>query len=103
MSDLTTLHPTNMVSVRDVFGIDTELKVPAFEERDEHVPDIDATYRFNPAVTLALLAGFGRDRRVIHKYFPAFVRGRIEIVDQHAAAGLQDSAAWIWWAKTLWS
>ena len=65
MSDLTTLHPTNMVSVRDVFGIDTELKVPAFEERDEHVPDIDATYRFNPAVTLALLAGFGRDRRVM--------------------------------------
>ena len=49
MSDLTTLHPTNMVSVRDVFGIDTELKVPAIEERDEQVPDIDATYRFNPA------------------------------------------------------
>ena len=52
MSDLTTLRPTNMVSVRDVFGIDTDLKVPAFAERDEHVPDIDATYRFNPAVTL---------------------------------------------------
>jgi cobaltochelatase CobS len=54
-----------MVSVRDVFGIDTDLKVPAFEERDEHVPDNDTTYRFNPAVTLALLAGFSRDRRVM--------------------------------------
>lgn len=65
MSDLTALHPTHLLSVRDVFGIDTDLKVPAFAERDEHVPDIDSTYRFNPAVTLALLAGFSRDRRVM--------------------------------------
>lgn len=65
MSELTSLRPTNMASVRDLFGIDTDLKVPAFAERDEHVPDIDSTYRFNPAVTLALLAGFSRDRRVM--------------------------------------
>ncbi len=65
MTDLTHLRPTNMVSVRDLFGIDTELKVPAFAERDEHVPDVDTEYRFNPAVTLALLAGFSRDRRVM--------------------------------------
>ena len=65
MTDLTHLRPTDMVSVRDLFGIDTDLKVPAFAERDEHVPDVDANYRFNPAVTLALLAGFSRDRRVM--------------------------------------
>ncbi len=65
MTELTNLRPTEMVSVREVFGIDTELKVPAFAERDEHVPDVDANYRFNPAVTLALLAGFSRDRRVM--------------------------------------
>lgn len=65
MSELTSLRPTLMLSVRDVFGIDTDLKVPAFAERDEHVPDVDANYRFNPAVTLALLAGFSRDRRVM--------------------------------------
>lgn len=65
MSELSFLHPTQTVSVRDVFGIDTELKVPAFAERDEHVPDVDSSYRFNPAVTLALLAGFSRDRRVM--------------------------------------
>ncbi len=65
MTELTSLRPTEMVSVRDLFGIDTELKVPAFAERDEHVPDVDANYRFNPAVTLALLAGFSRDRRVM--------------------------------------
>ena len=65
MTELASLQPTNMVSVRDVFGIETDLKVPAFAERDEHVPDVDATYRFNPSVTLALLAGFSRDRRVM--------------------------------------
>jgi cobaltochelatase CobS len=65
MTELTSLKPSNMVSVRDLFGIDTDLNVPAFAERDEHVPDVDATYRFNPAVTLALLAGFSRDRRVM--------------------------------------
>jgi cobaltochelatase CobS len=54
-----------MLSVRDVFGIDTDMKVPAFSERDEHVPEIDTVYRFNPDVTLAILAGFTRDRRVI--------------------------------------
>ena len=65
MTELITLRPTEMVSVRDLFGIDTELKVPAFAERDEHVPDVDTHYRFSPAVTLALLAGFSRDRRVM--------------------------------------
>src|SRR5258708_39182931 len=39
--------------------------VPAFSERDDHVPDIDDAYRFNPEVTLAILAGFTRDRRVM--------------------------------------
>lgn len=54
-----------MVSVRDTFGIDTDMLVPAFVEPTEHVPDTDHTYRFNPSVTLALLAGFARDRRVM--------------------------------------
>ena len=54
-----------MLSVREVFGIDTELQVPAFSERDDHVPEVDAVYRFNPDVTLAILAGFMRDRRVM--------------------------------------
>src|SRR5262245_15254388 len=65
MSTIDTLRPDRMVSVRDVFGIDTELRVPAFAERDDHVPEIDPAYRFNQDVTLALLAGFGRDRRVM--------------------------------------
>jgi cobaltochelatase CobS len=65
VTDIATPKPDLMLSVREVFGIDTDLKVPAFSERDEHVPEIDTVYRFNPDVTLAILAGFTRDRRVI--------------------------------------
>ncbi len=57
--------PDSLVSVRDTFGIDSPLIVPAFGDREEHVPEIDDAYRFNPDVTLALLAGFARDRRVL--------------------------------------
>jgi cobaltochelatase CobS len=65
VTDIADLRPDRMLSVREVFGIDTELQVPAFSERDDHVPEVDAVYRFNPDVTLAILAGFMRDRRVM--------------------------------------
>ena len=59
------LKPDLQLSARELFGIDSNLMVPAFSERDEHVPDIDSVYRFNPDVTLAILAGFMKDRRVM--------------------------------------
>jgi len=59
------IEPTLRVSVREVFKIDSDMEVPAFAERDDHVPDIDTAYRFNHDVTLALLAGFTRNRRVL--------------------------------------
>jgi cobaltochelatase CobS len=59
------MPPMHAVSARKVFGLDTDLLVPAFLERDEHVPDIDEVYRFNPDVTLAILAGYARNRRVM--------------------------------------
>ncbi|WP_417227205.1 AAA family ATPase [Amphritea sp.] len=65
MSDIKVDQPDIMISVRDVFGIDTDLKVPAFSHRDDHVPEIDPAYQFNTEVTLAILAGFSRDRRVM--------------------------------------
>jgi cobaltochelatase CobS len=65
LDELITLQPDRRVSVRETFGIDSPLLVPAFSERTEHVPDVDEAYRFNPDVTLALLAGFARDRRVL--------------------------------------
>lgn len=65
MSDITEHRPDRLLSVRDTFGLDSDLQVPAFGERDAHVPEIDPVYRFNPDVTLAILAGFMRDRRVM--------------------------------------
>ena len=65
MTEITQIRPDRQVSVREVFGIDSDLMVPAFAEREDHVPEIDAVYRFNPEVTLAILAGFTRDRRVM--------------------------------------
>jgi cobaltochelatase CobS len=65
MTDALLQHPDRMIGVRETFGIASDLEVPAFSERDEHVPDVDPVYRFNPAVTLAILAGFSRNRRVM--------------------------------------
>ncbi|MEM7196021.1 MAG: AAA family ATPase [Pseudomonadota bacterium] len=53
------------VDAAEVFGVKTALTVPAFSWRDEHVPEIDPAYQFNPDVTLAILAGFAKDRRVM--------------------------------------
>ena len=57
--------PDMSVSVRQVFGIDTDLEVPAYSRPDEHVPDVDPDYLFNREVTLAILAGFKHNRRVM--------------------------------------
>ena len=57
--------PVQLVAARALFGIDSDLVVPVFAHRDEHVPDIDGAYRFNRDVTLALLAGFMHNRRVL--------------------------------------
>lgn len=57
--------PDMKVSVRQVFGIDSDLEVPAYSEPDEHVPDFDADYLFDHDTTLAILAGFAHNRRVL--------------------------------------
>ncbi len=57
--------PDHSISVREAFGLDSAMQVPAFSEADEHVPEIDPAYRFNPEVTLAILAGFTHNRRVL--------------------------------------
>ena len=57
--------PDREVDVRETFGIDTDMKVPAFSKADERVPDIDDAYVFDPDTTLAILAGFAFNRRVM--------------------------------------
>src|SRR5215470_14610292 len=57
--------PDIKVYVRQMFGFDSDMEVPAYAKPDEHVPDIDSDYRFDRPTTLAILAGFARNRRVI--------------------------------------
>ena len=57
--------PDIKVSVRQLFGIDTDMQVPAFSNPTEHVPVLDEAYRFDRDTTLAILAGFAHNRRVM--------------------------------------
>jgi cobaltochelatase CobS len=64
-ADPTSAEPDTKVPVRDVFGIDSDLMVPAYKARSEHVPDLDPDYLFDRDTTLAILAGFAYNRRVM--------------------------------------
>jgi cobaltochelatase CobS len=57
--------PDIKVSVRQVFGIDSDMVVPAFSTPDNYVPAVDTAYRFDRDTTLAILAGFAHNRRVM--------------------------------------
>jgi cobaltochelatase CobS len=57
--------PDKVFSVRDTFGIDTDMKLKGFAETDPHVPPLDADYLFDRNTTLAILAGFAFNRRVM--------------------------------------
>jgi len=57
--------PDRTISVREVFGIDSDLEVPAYSEPNEYVPPLDTDYLFDRETTLAILAGFARNRRVL--------------------------------------
>ena len=57
--------PDTTVDAASLFGIKTRMKVPAFKKGGEHVPEIDPAYRFDRETTLAILAGFAFNRRVM--------------------------------------
>jgi len=57
--------PTEDVDIREVFGIQSDMKIKAFAETTDRVPLADPTYKFDPETTLAILAGFQHNRRVI--------------------------------------
>jgi len=57
--------PDITISVAQSFGIDGDMQVPAYSAPREHVPDIDEAYRFDHDTTLAILAGFAYNRRVM--------------------------------------
>src|SRR3954452_14779473 len=57
--------PDRIAKVRELFGIDSDMEVPAFNEADERVPDLDPTYVFDPDTTMSICAGFSKNRRVM--------------------------------------
>lgn len=57
--------PDITVSAREVFGIDSDMEVPAFSKTSEYVPSRDETYRFDTDTTVAILAGFAHKRKVM--------------------------------------
>jgi cobaltochelatase CobS len=58
-------QPDSLVGVRALFGLESDMRVPAFSQRSAHVPEIDPAYRFDHDTTLAILAGFANNRRVM--------------------------------------
>jgi cobaltochelatase CobS len=57
--------PDTEVNARDVFGIDVDMMIPAFSEASDYVPTPDPNYQFDHDTTIAILAGFAHNRRVM--------------------------------------
>jgi cobaltochelatase CobS len=69
MNAKATAEPNGMpdikVSVKQMFGFESNLEVPGYSKASEHVPETDPDYLFNRETTLAILAGFAFNRRVM--------------------------------------
>ncbi len=63
-NDLDTI-PNKKINTETTFGVSCNFEVHSFENKTDHVPDIDSTYKFDPQTTLAILAGFSCNRRVL--------------------------------------
>ena len=63
------IKPDIKLSVKQSFGIDSEMEVDAFSKKNEFVPEIDKDYKFDRDTTLAILSGFNYNKKVIvHGY-----------------------------------
>src|SRR5437588_772214 len=75
--------PDMMIDVRNTFGLDVAMTVPAFSKPNEYVPDLDPAYVFDRETTLAILAGFAHNRRVLIKGYHG--TGKSTHIEQVAA------------------
>ncbi len=64
-AEFTINSPDTSISVSETFNIDSNLRIPSFSNGGRHVPDIDKSYRFDKDTTMAILAGFSNNRRVM--------------------------------------
>ena len=76
-------QPDLRISVKQTFNIDSDLEVPAFSEKNEYVPEIDSSYIFDKETTLAILAGFSNNKRVMVQGFHG--TGKSTHIEQIAA------------------
>ena len=83
MTAMPDVGPDTTVSARDALGIDSDIRVPSFSNSSEHVPEIDDAYRFDRDVSLAILAGFAQNRRVLVQGFHG--TGKSTHIEQIAA------------------
>lgn len=75
--------PDTTVSVRETFGLDIDLDVPAYKSNSAQVPDIDSDYLFDERTTMAILSGFVNDWRVLVSGFHG--TGKSTHIEQVAA------------------
>jgi cobaltochelatase CobS len=75
--------PDTKISVKEVFGFDSDMIVEGFSKKNEYVPDIDKSYIFDKETTLAILAGFSFNRRVLVQGFHG--TGKSTHIEQVAA------------------
>ena len=59
------IQPNIKVSLKQTFGIDSEMEVDAFAEKNEYVPEIDKSYKFDRDTTMAIVSGFAHNKRVL--------------------------------------
>ena len=65
MNENINTNPDIKISVKQTFGIDSNLEVDAFSKKNEYVPEIDKNYKFDKDTTLAILSGFSFNKRVL--------------------------------------
>ncbi len=71
------------INTKEIFGVDCNFKVQGFANHNSHVPEIDKSYKFDPETTLAILAGFAGNRRVLIQGFHG--TGKSTHIEQVAA------------------
>ena len=59
------IKPDIKVSLKQTFGIDSEMEVDAFSKKNDYVPEIDKSYKFDRDTTLAIISGFAFNKRVL--------------------------------------
>tara|TARA_B100001173_G_scaffold289043_1_gene278642 strand:+ start:561 stop:1535 length:975 start_codon:yes stop_codon:yes gene_type:complete len=58
-------NPDIKLSIKQIFGFDSEMEINAFSKKSDYVPEVDKTYKFDKETTLAILSGFAFNKRVL--------------------------------------